>query len=139
MIYELENENYNLIRPLGQLINESFNTNNISQNEKILVYKLEDKIVGFLEYSIIYETIDIINIAVLEMYRRNKIATKLLNELLKIPSIEHIMLEVKVSNKSAIEFYKKNNFHILREIKNYYGSESAYSMERKIKWKIHIF
>lgn len=42
------------------------------------------------------------------------------------------MLEVKVTNLSAVEFYKSYGFTILRIIKNYYDGIDAYAMEKVI-------
>ena len=47
-------------------------------------------------------------------------------------NIQNITLEVRESNKIAINFYKKNNFEIAAIRKNYYGSENGFLMIRKI-------
>lgn len=133
MIRELKTCDYDLITNLGLLITSSFSTDKISDNEKILVYELNGKIVGFIEYLKNYETIDIINIAVLEEFRRDGIGSKLIDYLIENNDIEHIMLEVRKSNENAIKFYEKNGFKVLREIKGYYGNEDALSMEKVIK------
>lgn len=65
----------------------------------------------------------ITNIAVLKEYRKNKIATKLLNEMLKLCA-EHktayILLEVRKSNLAAQNLYSKFNFTEELIRKDYY-------------------
>lgn len=133
MIRELKLCDYDLITNLGLLITSNFSTDKISNNETILVYEINGKIVGFIEYLKNYETIDIINIAVLDEFRRDGIGSKFIDYLIENNDIEHIMLEVRKSNEIAIKFYEKNGFKVLREIKGYYGNEDALSMEKVIK------
>lgn len=139
MIRELSKDKYDLIVNLGLLITPDFSTDKISDNEKIIIYEEDNVIMGFLQYSKLYETIDIINISVLESYRRKSIGTKLVDYISTLDDIKHIMLEVRTSNINAIKFYEKLGFKTVRIIKNYYDKEDALSMEKVIKWKTSIF
>jgi ribosomal protein S18 acetylase RimI-like enzyme len=49
--------------------------------------------------------------------------------------INRMLLEVRQSNHRAIEFYKRNGFHIISERKNYYlnPNENAWVMERTVE------
>ena len=139
MIREFSEKDLPSVIKLGKKIKEGFSNNDIGTNDRILVYELDGNVVAFLEYSQLYETADLLNIVVDDDYRQKGIGTILLEYLFKDASIERIMLEVRVNNFTAISFYKKNGFKIVRTIKNYYDGEDAYSMERSLIWKMYIF
>ena len=132
MIRELLPSEYHSIVGLGCLIRPNFSLSLIGENDRILAYFDEEKIVGFISYYRSYETIDILYIAVSLTKRRQKVASKLIDYLSSIEGLKHLMLEVKRTNREAIEFYKASGFRVIREIKNYYGVEDALSMERSI-------
>lgn len=131
MIEKLDKSKYESILSLAKIIKQNFEISMIGPNDKIIVYKIDDKIVAFLQYSVLYETVDILNICVLPDYRRRHIGTELLNYIVNLP-IENIMLEVRKSNKTAINFYEKNGFKVIRTIKKYYDNEDGLSMERSV-------
>ena len=132
MIRNLDAGDYNLILNLAKLIKPNFSLKDLSVNSNIIVYEIDEVIVGFLEYYKNYEIIDILNIAVAIDYQRQGIAIKMIEHLTKIEGIEKIMLEVRESNEKAINLYKKLGFKVIRTIKNYYGIEQGYSMERSV-------
>ena len=132
MISELIKEDYIKVLKLAKYIKPNFELKDFSLNDKIIVYKCDALIVGFLEYYVNYETIEILNLAVDPLYRNKSIATKLIKYLYKIEGIEHIILEVRSSNKSAMSLYEKLGFKPIRTIKNYYGSEEGYAMEVRL-------
>lgn len=97
-----------------------------SENSKFVCAKLENKIVGFAGIKIILDEADIMNIAVNETYRRQGIATLLLNHLLntcKEQSIKTIHLEVNEENFSAISLYEKFGFKECGRRKKYYDDK----------------
>ena len=104
--------------------------------EKMLVYKDEDNIIGFISYSIIYERAELNYIVTDFKYRRCGIAQKLfdysLNDL-KNNMVENFSLEVNVNNKNAISFYLKNGFEIKATRSNYYEDGDAYLMVLEVK------
>lgn len=123
----------------GELVNKKFkklfNLEDIlnSNYEYLLGYYEEDSLVGFIHYSKMYETVDIINIVVDGKKRQCGIATKLINEMINsFEDVNNIMLEVNENNLSAINLYKKNNFYVINKRENYYGSESALIMKRDV-------
>lgn len=99
------------------------------------IYVLDNIILGFLNYDLIYDRIEINYIYVNESSRREGIASKLLNDLFVIAK-EHkcnnITLEVRTSNNSAIEFYKKNSFKEVAKREKYYGNEDGILMIREL-------
>lgn len=99
------------------------------------VYIDDTRIVGFLNYDLIYNRIEIDYIYVVESYRRKGIASKLLEELLMEANknnCENITLEVRKSNNSAINFYKKNLFNDVANRVSYYGNEDGILMIREL-------
>jgi len=139
---EIANINdYEKICELGKFLNKDFEKLNTKESlfndyTYILIYKNDVEIIGFIHYEIMYETANILNIVVNPEYRRMKIGTYLINNMLSSlcnKNIENIMLEVNENNINAISFYKKFNFEIINIRKKYYNSEDAYIMERRVK------
>lgn len=117
----------NLLKNLNYALDsESFN------NEFLKVIGFFDNaLLGCLVYTYIYDRIEIEYIIVDDKYKRQGIATKLLNFIEKNNDIKNITLEVRKSNEEAINFYKKNGFEIVTTRKNYYNNEDAYLMIKK--------
>lgn len=105
---------------------------------KILVVYDEDKIVGFVDYMITFNSATISQIAVLPNYRKKGLGSKLLEEMEKsFPKeiddvVETITLEVRESNINAISFYKKNGYENVVIKKHYYknGENAVYMIKR---------
>ena len=98
-------------------------------------YFIDEKSIGYLEYSIIYDRLEIDNIQVSEEYRNNGIGTKLMDQLISLAIELHsinITLEVRVSNEIARNLYKKFGFHEVAIRKYYYGNEDGILMEKNI-------
>lgn len=98
-------------------------------------YFIDEKSIGYLEYSIIYDRLEIDNIQVSEEYRNNGIGTKLMAHLISLAIELHainITLEVRVSNEVARNLYKKFGFHEVAIRKYYYGNEDGILMEKNI-------
>lgn len=129
-VYELGSllhENFRVVNHLEKLMEEEY--------FKLFVAEEEEKIVGFLSITELYETVDIIDLFVLESYRRQKIASHLINYMIGSigPNVSLITLEVSVSNHSAIALYKKFGFDVICKRLFYYGSTDAYLMGRECK------
>lgn len=97
---------------------------------KSLVY-VNNGLKGIVVYDLIYDRIEIEYIIVDSNYRKKGIGTKLLKEVEK-NNVKNITLEVRESNISAIEFYKKNGYNIETIRKNYYGIENGYLMLKEL-------
>jgi len=80
----------------------------------------------------------LVSLAVLEQYRRGKVATNLLKksieEISKKYKVTEYVLEVRVSNIPAINLYQNHfNFKKIRVINNYYkDGEDAYYMAMEL-------
>ena len=90
---------------------------------------------GFINIDIIYEKAEIEYIYVVEKWRKNKIATKLLEKAEKDlinKRVSTITLEVNVNNFSAFKFYEKNEYKKINIRKHYYGNDDAYLMLKEL-------
>jgi ribosomal-protein-alanine N-acetyltransferase len=102
---------------------------------KKIEYVMENVVVGYLEYSLIYDRMEIDNFYVNEEYRNLGIGTKLLTYLENVAinyKVVNITLEVRVSNNIAINLYKKFGFSEVALRKYYYGDEDGILMEKKV-------
>ena len=85
--------------------------------------EIDEKITAYCGVFIVSNEAYINNIAVLQEYRNKGIATKILEEIINIANeknCEFITLEVRESNISAINLYKKLGFEQLGMRKKYY-------------------
>lgn len=101
----------------------------INPFNKILVYTENDEILGFIDYSKMYENMEINYIFVKEEYRKKKVASKLLKYIIDNNEFKNITLEVSVNNIAAIKLYEKFNFKTISIRKGYYNGIDAYLME----------
>ena len=98
-------------------------------------YFIDEVSVAYLEYSLIYDRMEIDNIHVNEEYRNQGIGTKLMAHLVGLAieyRVENITLEVRVSNEIARELYNKFCFREVALIKYYYGDEDGILMEKNV-------
>lgn len=129
MIRELTKEEYCLIVPLGKMLKDSYNISSIGPNERVFSY-IDGEVKGFIQVLNLYETLEIVDIAVDKDYQRMGIGKSLLDYAVEKFRPSHILLEVRSSNEQAINFYKKEGFTEIRRIPNYYDGEDAIVMER---------
>jgi ribosomal-protein-alanine N-acetyltransferase len=97
---------------------------------------VEGKRVGYIGSWLTKPNAEILNLFVLENYRKKGIAKQLLQTIFRIceeQQIEYITLEVRVSNTPALNLYKKLGFtEALKRINYYHDGEDAVLMVRKI-------
>ena len=101
-------------------------------SHKIEYYIFSD-CVGYLEYSIIYDRMEIDNIYVLDSYRGKGIASLMMEYIINIcknNNLKNITLEVRTSNNVAIGLYRKYGFREVSIRKYYYGDEDGILMEK---------
>ena len=98
----------------------------------ILVFKENDKYVGFLIYQLLYEAAEIIDIFVLDEYRNKGIGKALINKMLENKQIEKVTLEVKKDNKNAIMLYNSLGFKPVSIRKGYYEGIDAILMLKEV-------
>lgn len=124
-------------KKIYEIIKKEFKNNYLKDNPftKWYIYELNNEIVGFINIDIIYEKAEIEYIYVVEKWRKNKIATKLLEKAEKdliSKRVSTITLEVNVNNFSAIKFYEKNEYKKINIRKHYYGNDDAYLMLKEL-------
>ena len=133
-VYEIEQSCFKDPYPKKHLEYEFFeNPVNV-----ILVAEENSKIVGFIDFMITFNSATIVQIAVIPEYRKQKIATMLLKEMENsFPKdiedvVENVTLEVRKTNESAINLYKKGGYEIIVEKKHYYpdGEDAIYMVKR---------
>lgn len=108
---------------------------NIGVYSKYIIYYIDEEEVGFLNYDLIYDRIEIDYIFVNERNRRNNIASFLLDYLLeqcKKNKCNSITLEVKKSNIGAIKFYKSKEFKEVAIREKYYENEDGILMIKEM-------
>lgn len=142
MIRKLKIEDIKQVQELGNLLSPNFSkTNNLEEMEnnpytKVLVYEEEETIKGFLMYTELEETTDIVDIIVKEEERQKGVASCLMDYMLSDlkESVKLLTLEVRKSNTPAIALYEKFGFEVVNIREKYYGDgEDAYLMGRRIR------
>ncbi len=139
MIKKLTNNDIDYIEQIFNLEKEIFKNSAFSKsylntlikgdNSFIYIYLIDDKVCGYL---IILDSIDvyeILAIATVEEYRNKGIAQELLAKI----RIKNIFLEVRESNQTAINFYKKNKFKEISIRKNYYPKPAENAIIMKLE------
>ena len=129
--------NYTTEKELINSFLKYFNTkiNDISKFSKYLIYSIDDKNIGFVDFSFIYDRIELNYIYVEKSYRNKNIASKLMDKLIEFAidnKCINITLEVDESNDAVINLYKKYGFTIATIRKKYYGKNDGYLMIREM-------
>lgn len=104
MVNDYKIEDLEIINQLGEEINKDFkklfHIENINLNERIYTYKINHIVVGFIHIYEGMDNIDILNLIVDKKYRKQNIATKLLEHIIKTYN-KNILLEVR-DRKSVV-------------------------------------
>lgn len=138
MVNKYEAVDISEINTLGNKLNPDFSKlfhiDNLNSNEEILIYKEDEKIIGFIHYQVNYEIADLLNIYVEKSYRNCGKASILLENMINNlkSKVTKIMLEVNSNNEHAIKFYQSKNFKEIHRRKNYYKDGDAIIMEMYI-------
>lgn len=137
MIRELRNTDIeNLIKLLlnyDKHIENHFNFKEYLKNDiyNQYVYVIDDKIVGYILITIIDDLVEIHLLYVDNLFRNQKIGTKLIDYIVNKYSSHRFLLEVAINNYIAIKLYENMNFKKINIRKKYYNDSDAYVMERK--------
>lgn len=98
-------------------------------------YVENDATLGYIDYSIIYDRIEIDDVFVCEGERKKGIGSKMMAHVVSIAislRVVNMTLEVRVSNQEAINLYKKFGFREVALRKYYYGDEDGILMEKQV-------
>ena len=127
-ISELESSfNYVLKDVNSDLLNNPFS--------HYLLFIEDDKILGYLNYYLMYDRIEIANFNVLEEYQNKHIGTRLIEYLIKEYSnkVDNITLEVRNDNSKAIYLYEKMGFVKKAIRKGYYNGKDGLLLELEMR------
>ena len=140
MIEKIEEESL-CIDKLSELFPKILTSKSVKEDIKnnqftnYLTYLINGEPVAFINYYIMYERAEIININVLEEYQNQKIASKLLeymvNECIS-HNVKSITLEVKETNIKAIHLYEKFGFSKVAVRRKYYQGIDGILMEKEL-------
>jgi ribosomal protein S18 acetylase RimI-like enzyme len=141
VIRRAEKEDIPKIYELGNQLHKNYSaTNNLEHMFEELYFKIfvaeeDNNVVGFLSITELYETVDILDIFVLEKYRRKKIASRLLNYMMGSvnSNVTLFTLEVASDNKNALGLYGQFGFEVIQKRLMYYDNTDAYLMGRRCK------
>lgn len=118
------NSNFSYLFNLEDTLKKPYN--------EIYGYYHNNKLVGFIHILLTVDEADIVNIVVDDYYQKKGIGSKLIDYCIKRFDLKAINIEVRESN-SAICFYQKMGFKIVRKIHNYYHNEDALFMKKVTK------
>ena len=102
---------------------------------KTIEYVVNDEVVGYLKYLLIYDRMEIDCLFVDEKKRQMGIANKLMAYLISVAINNHVVnitLEVRISNEIARYLYRKYGFREVALRKFYYGDEDGILMEKQV-------
>ena len=139
MIKKLTSNDINYIEQIFNLEKEIFKNSAFSKsylntlikgdNSFVYVYLIDSKVCGYLIVLDSIDVYEILAIATIEEYRNKGIAQELLAKI----RIKNIFLEVRESNQTAINFYKKNKFKEISIRKNYYSKPTENAIIMKLE------
>ena len=115
-----------------QNVKDDIKNNNFTN---YFTYLINDLPVAFINYYVMYERAELININVNEEYQNNHIASKLLEYMIedcKNKDVNSITLEVKETNTKAIHLYQKYGFKQVGIRKGYYQGIDGILMEKEL-------
>ena len=130
MIKELTKENIDIIN--DSFIDKDYLLNEFNNNPfiKVLLLIEDNKVIGYLYYSDIYDRVEINQIEVNSFHRNCGNGKKLMEYMIQNVD-KNITLEVKKDNIPAISLYKRNGFVEVAIRKGYYQGTDGILMERK--------
>ena len=134
MIRKYRDEDINLINELGKKLHDNYYFNKTKFVDAFVVE--EDKFIGFITYSVIYDRAEIIDIIITEEERKKGYASMLVNAVINealSKDLENITLEVNCNNEAAINLYKKLGFEVASIRKNYYKDNDGYLMIKDLR------
>lgn len=133
-IMQIENEIFVAPYTKEQMLYE-LNENPVSH---LYCAVVDNEVVGFVDFSITFNSAYISQIGVKETFRRKGIGNMLIGQILKDcesqeDPVEFLTLEVRESNENAQKFYKKHKFQAITIKKGYYSNgENAVAMVRSL-------
>lgn len=135
MIRDYNNKDVGYILKLGSMLHKNFKFD-LDIYSKCKILEIDDEVVGFVVYSVIYDRCEIIDILIDDKFRLRGYGSKLLKTVIDdaiLRKCNNITLEVNKNNLPAVRLYEKHNFHVVATRKNYYKNMDAYLMLLKLE------
>ena len=134
MIEKLLDSDINKVEELFGLkgIRDSIMNNTFTRH---YVYKEDNEIIGYINYDIMYERSELIQINVVPTRWNNHIGSKLMEYMFKEledNSVTEITLEVRIDNTKAINLYKKYGFIEVGKRVGYYQGIDGILMKKEL-------
>ena len=111
----------------------------LKHNYDCWVYEQDQRIIAYTVLMLVLDELSILNICVDPQYQRQGLGTVLLatiETLGQTRGMKHCFLEVRPSNKAALQLYQQHGFHEIGLRKRYYpavvGREDAIVMAKAI-------
>lgn len=103
--------------------------------QEFWVVEKNRKIAGFVNFIKAADEVQIYNIAVLDEFRNQGLGTRLMNFALSyFKDTQSAILEVRPSNREAVNLYLKIGFKIINKRKKYYDNgEDAFTMIKTLE------
>lgn len=98
------------------------------------VARLDGEVIAYIGAWLVHDEVHITTLAVAKHHRRQGIASRLLEALIEAAcpqGARYFTLEVRPSNKAALNFYEKCGFTVLGRRHRYYNDEDALIMTRE--------
>lgn len=128
MIKEVTN---NEIEFINKLIDYKITSNSF---EKCFKYEIKNEIIGIIDFSEIYDRLELNYIWINPIFRGKDYSKDLMNYMVSYAqnnNIKNITLEVSVENKIALKLYQEYGFIKASIRENYYNGTDALLMIRK--------
>src|SRR5690606_19624329 len=121
-----------------QSLGYSFLKQELLENDFSRIYVLEENqmIIGYISYRVVDDKAELLNFLIKAEYQTQGHGKNLfdfvINEL-KAEDVKTLILEVRISNLRAINFYEKYGFIEVLTIKNYYQTEDGKVLLLEVK------
>ena len=122
----------------GQSLGYSFLKQELLENDFSRIYVLEENqmIIGYISYRVVDDKAELLNFLIKAECQTQGHGKNLfdfvINEL-KAEDVKTLILEVRISNLRAINFYEKYGFIEVLTIKNYYQTEDGKVLLLEVK------
>lgn len=101
---------------------------------------LDNKVVGYCLYQVVFEQAEILRIGTHPNYQRQGIASQLfdkLNSELLHRQVENLLLEVRADNIPAIALYEQQQFVVIHRRKGYYQLKDKAAIDALIMQRVY--
>ncbi|MGO2506767.1 MAG: ribosomal protein S18-alanine N-acetyltransferase [Psychrobacter alimentarius] len=101
---------------------------------------LDNKVVGYCLYQVVFEQAEILRIGTHPNYQRQGIASQLfdkLNRELMQRQVENLLLEVRADNILAIALYEQQQFVVIHRRKSYYQLKDKAAIDALIMQRVY--